>query len=78
MADVKRAPKKLFDPNRSYSSLVGGSKIHKSSMTSEGEVTYVKNNAEVQKEVYSNSLRQSQILIFDHKTTPLPPLQHPL
>lgn len=58
MADVKRAPRKLFDPNRSYSSLVGGSKNPKSSMTSEGEATYIKTNVEDPKEVYNNSLPQ--------------------
>ena len=33
MADIKKAPRKLFDPNCSYSSLVGGSKVSRVDLT---------------------------------------------
>jgi len=44
--DVKRAPRKLFDPNRSYSSLVGGSKTSKDDLTPEDAGPHFKTNEE--------------------------------
>lgn len=50
MADVKRAPRKLFDPNRSYSSLVGGTKASKSDFTSDDLAAHSKNTEDPKKE----------------------------
>lgn len=54
MVDIKKAPRKLFDPNRSYSSLVGGSKVSKAALTPDNETGHLQNNVEAHKEIYNN------------------------
>jgi len=56
MSDVKRAPRKLFDPNRSYSSLVGGSKNSKTDLVSEDVGPHSRTNGESTKKEISVSI----------------------
>jgi len=56
MSDVKRAPRKLFDPNRSYSSLVGGSKNSKTELVSEDVGPHSRTNRESTRKEVSVSI----------------------
>jgi len=50
LADVKRAPRKLFDPNRSYSSLVTGTKASKPDFNPDEVLTHPKDTDEPNKQ----------------------------